>query len=545
MTKIRLYKNLTELDLTIFSFIYQNGIDVVTSPKEIQRNIPAPRSGGELSYTSLYNSLNRLMANGLIEKVLGHIQKETGYIVSKKFKHTELTHILYFNKFIKNRNVLQTGTEKSYYQHSIYGLPDISDLNEYEQSIVSKNIEKINRALYDLTWLQLSIEIRKNIDRGVIPTDIFHDDVKIDILQNIWENAMEWPREFDSSNDIYDKYDQDFKQGYGGVQEPIYQVLFWISCKTGKIFDVNDFEHNTEIALLSTKSLQETEEFQARREYKVDFILRHFKESRDNITERTKIIIEIVSCFKGGFKDGAERFRFINNKNLINFFPEEEIEFMSSIIKKLPIFRRKSKDKIHDDNDIIWYLILKREGIWSKRKLNDAFKKHDEILKRLCDSLSSLSGEDVDYLLKLTDGDDLAQAFFHILKETSHYIFEIYSCTIENYDKKKGILKIEYKNEKIKLSSKCIDLLNKAIGKRKKGFIFSTDNFLIEFPSEWRYSEIIKVVTNQSKNGILKDYQLEPYVFNKYQKLKHIEKNIIDENFYNFFEICDEVFGNI
>jgi hypothetical protein len=128
----------------IFMEILKKGV----TQKEDLEELEDPKTGKKITGKVLWETINHLIEEDIIEKVPSKTRKPT-YDLTPKYRTKEFDQIIYLNSMGEMENFSDTIN----FQHTIYGLPKFEDMSESQQRTALYYVRTIDDALMSLKKL--------------------------------------------------------------------------------------------------------------------------------------------------------------------------------------------------------------------------------------------------------------------------------------------------------------------------------------------------------------------------------------------------------
>ncbi len=170
-------------------------------------------------------------------------------------------------------------------------------------------------------------------------------------------------------------------------------ILWWYKHKTGKNFYNKELDIDESIAVLSTSSLRESEEYDKNIDLRLDSLFGKQGsfiggEHPIKIRPKHRKVIEMLDLilFSRPVRDVLSITKFRSHEKIKEFFSDEEIEFMIKIFKS---------DEWQGHNELekyIWYQSFEPEGLWHDEELYKLANEEINLLeKKLKGNFSNFS----------------------------------------------------------------------------------------------------------------------------------------------------------
>lgn len=468
----------------IFYYIWEKG---KSRPKDFLNNLQ-DKDTGYITQPVLHRCLRLMIFEKIIEK-LDTKGRGTYYDLVPKYKSKEFNQLIYFNKIReqeeKENLTFSDRGVPGFFRHTIYGLPDLEKMTDYESRIALGLLMQINDAFYGLRKLKLVYELRKKVDEGWLsnhsfPHGIVSEKLSLQLLiahfshrlYGFLEGEPNKKKSFqfllklmdevcrlgrEMKFDICDKgspypekefcVPNNFMFDYLFMCNPelpsLFEELFnnrfdykpfiflknktWFfdkknfitieklenrsnpyeeynDCfhdspivkdyekKTKKKFYDKDIPINESITLLSTHSIEYSQDIEMNVELKLDWFFKNNKIFDGKKLKKSQIwriinkseylIHEVISCKRMWNKDSLSRYQFLHNKHLNEIYNHEIIEFLLNVIDFI-----SNTLNIYEFSEIGQALIYKgfeKNGLWyneneGKEFYNQAKNLYDKI----------------------------------------------------------------------------------------------------------------------------------------------------------------------
>jgi len=189
----------------IFFLLWENG---PIRPKDLQKHL-MDLDTGRIREPVLHRCLKQLINEDVVTKLESE-GKKTLYNLAFKYRTREFDQIIYFNKIReqekKDSMVFSDVGIPGYFWHTIYGLPKIENMTDYEGRIVEALLMQINDAFEGLQKLKIVYELRKKVETGWLsrykfPYGIISEELSLKLLLAHFTHRLNSVLETESGNE--------------------------------------------------------------------------------------------------------------------------------------------------------------------------------------------------------------------------------------------------------------------------------------------------------------------------------------------------------